>query len=1825
MMKRFLDVCLSALILFTFTVSGVSAQQSDRRIVLSEDADYFGGDYDVRKDVTLEACSQACLDDGQCRAFTYNVSAGWCFMKREVGELRSVAGAISGQVVDTVAADQNLESDRRGELTFIPRREIDAADQIFAAIERRQPAGSSVPALISSGRTLLNNGDAKGAADLYRDAIALDPTRFDGWGGLMSAVYAVNTDDWREKQALERERISVAVNYYLRARSGDQRALALHWMGRTLADRRIWKPAIRSYRASLALRENARVQKAYDLAVSQHGFRLLEHRIDSDTAAPQICLVFSDELAGAGSDAGEFVRVDGGQNLAINASAREICVDGVEHGGRYDVTVRAGLAAADGETIEKSIALDIYVRDRQPSVRFPGTAYVLPGHDDAAIPVTTINTAVIEAKLYRIGDRALVRTVGDGQFLRQLNAYQGERIAEQTGELVWQGSVDVEEQLNTEVTSTIAVSEITPEIKPGAYVLVASAASNARDWEARATQWFVATDLGLSTISAEDGFHVQVRSLTSAKAKAGVGVRLVAANNQILGTATTDDNGGARFDAGLARGQGGLAPAMLVAETDEGEGDYSFLDLTRSEIDLTDRGVAGREPPGPLDVYLTVDRGIYRPGETAFATALVRDATANASEDLPLTLIVHRPDGKEAERRLIDDQNIGGSVSDIAIAGNAMRGAWRVGVYADPKGNALAETSYLVEDFLPERLDFDLSVNDETIDPEQPVPLTINARFLYGAPAGGLSVSGRTSLAPVRTLDGFPGYLFGLADEEDQPVSDALAETETDENGRAFVEATLPATASITRPMTATISAQIADTSGRPVERSLTLPVMDTRLRIGLKPQFEGSAEENSSVRFDVLALAPGKIPAALAGAEWTLSKVETDYQWYRSDGRWSYKTIHRKRRIATGTVDITPGQAAQIDAGVEWGGYELNVSANGQVLPVSYRFYAGWYVEPKSLDTPETLKLSLDKSQYAVGDVATVHITPPFAGTAEILVVDNRLIERMSVDVPEGGTTIDIAVTAEWGPGAYVLASVFRPMDLAARHMPARAMGLAWAAVDPGDRKIAVTIDAPETTRPRATTPVTITLANLAAGEKAFVTLAAVDAGILNLTGHKPPDPDGWYFGQRRLGVSIRDFYNQLIDRTQGAAGRVRSGGDASMMRFDGPPPPDTLMAFHSGMVEVDENGRAVIDVPVPDFNGTVRLMVMAWSEKGVGHGIRETIFRDPVVVTASLPRFLAPGDSSRLLIDIDNVEKLSGEAKLTITANGEAISIPGADASRTIRLDETARRQLLVPVDAASAGDAELSVALEMPDGSVLNKAMSVAVRNNQPETVLTSEFLLAPGASLTLEASLGDGFRPDDWSATLSASGAGRLDVAGIVRSLDLYPYGCSEQITSRALPLVYLDDVVLAAGLAGSKDVSERVDEAVASLISRQNSSGGFGLWSVGSGDLWLDAYVTDFLSRAREKGYSVPEVPFQLALDNLKNQLAYVPDFENGGEDVAYGLYVLARHGKAAISDLRYYAKARLDKFATPLARAQIGAALMLYGDQSEADRVFRAALAALQADDRKRYRIDYGSPLRDNAAVLTLASETGSGVVDLPKMSVQLDNAWAGANRHSTQDQAWSLMAAHALMSGANKPKLSMNGETRDGPLFSRLTADELSDGVRLENNGDRPVTIAVSRRGVSEVPEPAGGNFATIERAYYDAVGGQPVDLAAIEQGERIVVVVSLLFNDQEAGRLIIDDPLPAGFEIENPNILRSGDIAALNWLELETQTANTEFRSDRFIAAYDRPEGGAPKISLAYIVRAVSPGRFAHPAAIVEDMYQPDRRARTATGSINVIGPLR
>ena len=217
-------------------------------------------------------------------------------------------------------------------------------------------------------------------------------------------------------------------------------------------------------------------------------------------------------------------------------------------------------------------------------------------------------------------------------------------------------------------------------------------------------------------------------------------VRLVARNNEILATRKTDDSGHVLFEAGLARGEGGLSPAMLTVSGEKT--DYAFLSLKSNAFDLTDRGVSGRAVPAGADAFVYAERGVYRSSETVYLTALLRDGQGNAVTGGPLTLVIERPDGVEFRRAVLPDQGAGGRSMAVPLNSAVPTGTWRVRAFTDPKGSSVGETTFMVEDYIPERIEFDISSKDKQIKAEAPVELKVDGRFLYGAPASGLQLEG---------------------------------------------------------------------------------------------------------------------------------------------------------------------------------------------------------------------------------------------------------------------------------------------------------------------------------------------------------------------------------------------------------------------------------------------------------------------------------------------------------------------------------------------------------------------------------------------------------------------------------------------------------------------------------------------------------------------------------------------------------------------------------------------------------------------------------------------------------------------------------------------------------------------------------------------------------------------------------------------------------------------------------------------------------------------------------------------------------------------------
>ncbi len=1806
----------SAIILSILAFSPASrAAETGRHIVVTENSDYFGFDLRTEQDVSLAECKTVCIADSSCRAFTYNPKVKWCFLKSDYNKLNTFNGAIAGKIADTASTEPDIGAPPA--LPFVTEQLLSdarTAKDNLASFKEQDVKG--LYGRIAAGNRELAAGNVAPAVKAFVGALAITPDDGELW---LEAAKAGNrvygNTDFAVQASL------AALNAYQLSRTTRSRADALAELATAYKNSENFRPSLDAYKASLALSESKSVRAAYLDLRSRQGFRVTEHTIDSDGATPRVCVQFSDPLVKLGVDYTPYVALDGAAPKALEAKGSEICVEGLSHGQRYKLAFREGLPSSiTDEPLATTVNLDVYIPDRTAMVRFTGDSFVLPGTARRGIPLVSVNTSSANLKLYRIGDRNIASLLTTSQFLTQLDGYSAQRIQDENGELVWQGAIDIATDLNKEVVTSFPVDEALPQRKPGVYVLTAvSETAPSNEWDSQATQWFVISDIGLSTFSGTDGLSVFARSLASAKQLSGIELTLLSKNNEVLGTAATDADGRATFDAGLLRGTAAMVPAVITAKN--GNDDYVFLDLTRAGFDLSDRGVTGRTAPGAIDILTWTERGIYRAGETVHVSALARDSASVAIEKLPLTFVFMRPDGVEDRRLVSDGGQAGGYAVDLPLQPNAMRGTWMVQIFTDPKGTAISEKQFQVDDFVPDRIEFDLASTVKQIDPEQPTPVTVDGRFLYGAPAAGLELEGELALKPTRESPDFKGYVFGLADEEATEDSRTTLEglEPLDEDGKATFDVDLTDTPSTTQLLNATITVRVQEAGGRAVERSLSLPVKPEGETIGIKPEFTGELAENAVGKFHVIAVDSTGAKIAKTGLGWKLLRVEQDYQWYRDGTSWKYEPVISTRQVSTGRLDVTQ-DGGEIAVSADWGRYRLEVETADLDGPTSsVEFDSGWYVAASSTETPDGLEIALDKEHYAIGETAKLRVSPRFAGEVLVTIGSEKLIGTKTATIPATGGEVDVPITADFGAGAYVTATLYRPGDAQESRMPMRAIGVKWLAVDPADRKLSVEIDLPEKTLPRQTLNIPVSVTGAGVGEAAYVTVAAVDVGILNLTRYEVPDPEGWYFGQRQLGLEIRDLYGRLIDGSLGATGRLRTGGDGGEMPLQGNPPTEQLVAFFSGPVQLDANGKAIISFDIPQFNGTARVMAVAWSKTGVGHASTVIVIRDPVVVTASLPKFLAPGDKAELRLDIANTDHPAGDLTLKVSSNSP-VAIDAAEAQQTFSVKPGGKFDLTLPLSGVHPGNAAISIELASADGLSLQQSVFVPVRPAALPVTTRHPVTLQPNASLKVDGELLAESMLQGSAVSISVTRSAAFDIPALLTSLERYPYGCAEQTTSRALPLLYLSELSKQSGLPDDPDVQKRVQEAIYRVLSYQSSTGSFGLWSPGSGDLWLDAYVTDFLTRAREQKYQVPDQAMVQALDNLQNSLSYDSDIKSQGNEIAYSLYVLARNRKAAISDLRYYADTKLSEFPTPLSKGHLAAALALYGDAQRSQTIFEQALAMSRATTNASLdRSDYGSPLRDDAAVLTLAAEARPVPTIIPQLSKIVAREWEHQSYTSTQEQMWTLLAARAIQGGDQDLKLDINGTARSGGYSARLTGDEVLDQpITITNTSSDPVAAVVTTLAAPAFPLPAGSNGFSIQRTYY-TLDGEEANITQAKQNERYVVVINATESNAWSSRVLITDLLPAGFEIDNPTLVDSAKLSNFEWIG-EVEAAHTEFRSDRFVAAFDRSSGDDRAITVAYVVRAVTPGTYDHPAASIEDMYRPQFSARTAMGRMEV-----
>ena len=1572
---------------------------------------------------------------------------------------------------------------------------------------------------------------------------------------------------------------------------------------------------------------------------------------------PQACFTFTDrleksravnyrdyvEVKPAAEGVADAASAPGGRDVV--ARDKTLCVDGLQHGQKYRITLREGLPGSDGKRLPVADNRDIEVPNRKPALAFRGAGYILPRIGTDGLPLRSINLDRAKLQVLRINDRSLVEKIYFGRISQQLSDHEVGEILDRSGQEVWRGEMAISNSRNQAVVTPFPIDAVLGKLEPGVYIAVASTEDiKPGGWDHKATQWFVVSDLGLNTIMGEDGLVVFARSVATAAPEAGVELRLLARNNTELGKVQTGPDGLARFDLAALRAAGGEPAQALFAY--RGAGDFGFLDLVTPTVTntATAAGAPGAAPAnaaapagatrpatGQPEAFLYTERGIYRPGETVQLAALLRDADAKPVTGRPVTLRIQRPDGFEVERRPLAESGGASFATRIELPASAFTGTWTVTALGEPEpgaapnalGPVLGRTEFLVEDFVPPRLDVALTAEAKELPADAKTTLTVDGHFLYGAPAAGLpgelAVTLRAAANPYPNL---PGYRFGLAQEEVKPQRADLPGFTTNRNGQAKVDFSLPKPPESTKPLEAVVRATVLDIGGRSVNRDLVLPVRHQPFAIGIRPRFEGDGvPEGATAGFDVVAVGADGQPVDKDELSYELFEEDYDYVWFEANGRWDYKVTVRDQRVTGGTLAAQAAKPASVEAPVGAGRYRLEVFDPKTGVASSLRFAAGWWMTPTAGERPDEVDVTVMLPAYKGGETAWVYVKPPYESQVLIAVADRKVRQASTRRIGPEGAFLQIPVDPTWTGGVYVLATAFATPDQqgGAKAGARRAVGLSWLGVDAGQRALGVQVGAPAETEPRRPVTAEIALDGVPDGQPAYVTVAAVDDAVLQLTDQHAPNPNDHYLAKRRLGVELRDSFGRLIDPAVADATRTRPTA-APRLRQVGvsvPQKSERVVSLFSGVVTVGADGKVSVPLDIPDFQGRLRLMAVAWSGDKLGHAESSVLVRDPVLADLGVPRFLAPGDKAVIPVTLDNVGGPAGDYQVKLIASG-AVSLAEPEiAVKNLGRGKRASAGRVLTADSVGAGHIALDVT--GPNGLRVTRQWEVAVRPATPLVTRRMTIMVPPEKAAELPTDLLAGLRPETASVALSFGALPDIDIPGLLTTLERSGANGLEATISRALPLLSMGDTAVTLGIASDERVKTRVQRAVDRALTFQRMDGSFAAWSPkGDADSWLTAYALDFLGRAKAAGYRVPEVPHRKGLDGLKSALdnAWVEADELPGR--AYALYVLARAKMIDAGAVRYFQETFWDKLQTDFARAQVATAIAALGDNGRAGEAFGRLSGARVVSASLR---DYGSSLRDDAGVVALMAE--SGVVERERLTQAADRlakTYSAVRNTNVQEQAWTLLAAKTLVDRAAPMKIVQGEQVVENakPLFQRVVPT--APLPTLKNVGGEPLRQIVSVVGTAETAPGAEEQGMTVTRSLFDMTG-HPVDPGAVRQNDRLVVILEGSAADPVDHQTLVTDLLPAGFEIEAVRVTGNGaPLGDLSWLGELTAPRAVDYRDDRFVAAVDLTKQ-APRFRLAYLVRAVTPGEFVLPGTTVEDLYRPHQTGRTAAARLRVL----
>ena len=1591
---------------------------------------------------------------------------------------------------------------------------------------------------------------------------------------------------------------------------------------------------------------------------------------------PQECIrvTFSDPLS-ANQNIQGLININGIENFSydIQKNVLMIYLDGTNNVTNVSLSLYEELKNSDSKALDKNYSYELALEKNKPEVELiNNTGNILPNSENLIVPFKAVNLWAVDVKIIKIFENNVLgylqsNNFGGGSDLRRFGRLiMKKRVRLDTDHSMrldqWNNfSIDLSTMIKQDPGAIYRVElsmkkeyslypcdgvigqipqdasmerfddKLTEEDEakwdvPSGYYYDNDTDWDLYNWDERydpcKPSYYMnkkvecvvfASNMGIiAKIGSDRKVQVSVTNILTTEPVAKANVDVYNFQMQRIGSGKTDGYGFANIEY-----KGGAPFAIIVSK----EREKGYLKVTSNlSLSLSNFDVSGKEIQKGLKGYIYGERGVWRPGDSMFLTFILEDKDKMIPEDHPVSLELFTPRGQLYQKYIKTSGQDGFYTFKAATDVNAETGNWQAVIKV---GGVSFSKTLKIETVKPNRLKVRIDAGTMIDASKGTFTGALSSQWLHGAPANSLKANVEMTLTPASTpFKGYEQYSFNNPATSFYSDTYTLFDGRLDANGNATVSAKLPQATNAPGMLRANIISRVFESGGDASAYAQTVPYSPYSSYVGVKSPETNEydmLETDKDNMLDIVTLTADGKPVNRSDINVKVYKIRWSWWWSNdSENLSSYVNSTSANVVLNENVSTTNGKA-RVKFRIEypdWGRYlvlakdEKSGHIAGRIIYVDWPSYRG----RSAKDDPNGLTMlsfSTDKQTYNVGEKVTVTIPKSSAGRALISIESgSKVISREWVITnPNEDTKHVFTITDEMTPNFYVFATLLQPHAQKDNDLPIRMYGVLNINVKNDNTVLTPVISMPDELRPEKEFTVSVSEKNK---KKMTYTLAVVDEGLLDLTAFKTPNAWTDFYSKQALGVRTWDMFDMVVGASVGKLGPLLSiGGDEALKPSANPFSRFKPVVEFIGPFSIKGGETKQHKITLPSYIGSVRVMVVAGSSEGAyGNAEKAVQVKNPLMVLSTLPRVAGPDEEILLPVNVFAMDKKVKNVTVTVKSTGLLQLTDGS--SKTVTFSETGDKMVYFKLKAARRTGYEKVEIKATGGGEESSETIDIEVRNPNPPILLSSQALVAAGENKSLSITM-DAPKAEDW-VKLEISRMPGVDLNKNLAYLLEYPHGCSEQVTSKAFPLLYVNTFTKFTDKQVEK-MKYNVNEAIKIVSSRQLGDGGIAYWPGNHYPTeWVTTYAGHFLIEAQNKGYNVSasviskwkQFQRKSAQGWNKGDL-YNSYYSHSMSDLqqAYRLYTLALAGEPELGAMN---RLKEMKDLSVQARWRLAAAYVLAGKKDAANE-----LIARVSDEVDAYSVSnntYGDTDRDLAMIMEtylLLGRTEKALMLSQKVSSKLNSDYI-----STQTASYGLIAMSKLAEAMGKGAVSYEWEL-NGVKQSNGNSGQVFHEIDIKPQEN--INVAFSNKGQGEIyvrligrTQPLTDNQPPINRGLniyvkYLDLDNKEIDVTSLTQGtEFFASVVIQNVSGEYLTDIALSQIFASGWEIFNNRLFNDDASGSFNYQDI---------RDDRVLTYFNLRNGYST--SLKVRLQAAYCGKFYLPATVCETMYKPEEQSKT------------